>query len=353
MKSKKKCVTLVKTTVLMSSKPQAYLNYVNYLLAPIEISNTDLCKQFPKYTEQKIFDSSGVSRRYKIVPDTLSSDFGAACGEAFFKKFPIKKEEIDFLIFCTEGPDYLTPSTSCIVQHKLGLNTSIGTYDLTFGCSGYTYGLSLAKALVESGMAQNVLFICADIPTCVLPHNAPALHFLFSDAASANLISNNPIGSKINNFSFGTDGSGERVMMLKNSSFNEPKDKEWFQDPQNKGLKLGRMEMAGEAVFNFVLKSVPLLIKDILQKNQIKFEEVDLFIFHQASGIILKSLKRKLNIPDEKFISNLSEVGNTMSASIPVAFYEAEREGRIKPGMRILIAGFGVGYSWSGTILHY
>jgi 3-oxoacyl-[acyl-carrier-protein] synthase-3 len=334
-----------------SEQAKAYLNYVSYLLAPNCITNEDLAKRFPEYTPEKIFKNTGIKKRFAVDEETLSSDFATACGEKFFQEFPVKKEDIDFLIFCTECPDYVAPATSCIIQHKLGLPISVGTMDLSFGCSGYSYGLSMAKALVESRMAQNVLFVTADIPTEFLPPNNTLLNLLFSDGASANLISLERTGRQLTNFVFGTDGSGERNLMIKNSAFKEAKSADWYNDSENSNLPVGRMEMNGEAIFRFSLERVPELVKEILQKNNCKFGEIDLFVFHQASRIILKSLQRKLNIPEEKFFTNLADVGNTVSASIPIALVEAEKQRKIKPSMKILIAGFGVGYSWSGTIL--
>ena len=331
----------------------AYLNHVSYLLAPHAVTNADLALRFPEYTEAQIFKNTGIHTRYTVTKGMLPSDFGTAGGEVFFQKFPVKKEDIDFLIFCTEGPDHFAPATSCIIQDKLGLPTSIGTIDLAFGCSGYTYGLSFAKALVESGMATNVLLITAEMSTTILSPETPLLHFLFSDAASASLISCKPTGNRIGHFTFGTDGSGATKLRSVNSGLAAPRDVDWYDDPRNEGLVTGRMEMDGEEIFRFSLREVPQLIEQVLEKNGCVMEDIDLFIFHQASSIILKSLKRKLKIPDERFFSNLAEVGNTVSASIPVAYAEALKQGKIRKGMKILLAGFGVGYSWSGTVIHH
>ena len=336
---------------LNTQKKIAHLNYVSYLLAPNLISNKELVKRYPEYTEEQIFKNTGINKRYAIDKGGLTSDFATKCGEKFFSEFPVKKEDIDFLIFCTEGPDYIAPATSCIIQHKLGLSTTIGTIDLSFGCSGYTYGLSIAKAIVESGMAKNVLFITADIPTQVLPPKDAHLHFLFSDGATTTLITLEEKGQSIGNFTFGTNGAGEENLRVRNSAFCEPKNSNWYNNNSNKDLPVGRMEMNGEAIFRFSIDKVPQLIEQVLDKNNCKQDDIDLFIFHQASSIILKSLKRKLKIPDEKFFSNLADVGNTVSASIPIAFVEAKKQGIIKPNMKILIAGFGIGYSWSGTII--
>jgi 3-oxoacyl-[acyl-carrier-protein] synthase-3 len=332
-------------------KKEAYLNFVNYLLAPNQLTNESLSKKFPNFSEERILKTTGINYRYSVGNNLVSSDFATTCANIFFQNYLINKEEIDFLIFCTECPDYLGPATSCIVQNKLGLSTQIGTFDLAFGCSGYTYGLSMAKALVESGMANNVLFVTADIPTTVLSKEDEQLHFLFSDASSTSLISSKNNGYKLGNFSFGTDGSGATKLMSRNSAFIEPRSLKWFAESKNKDLSFGRMEMDGEDVFRFSLREVPLLVKQVLEKNNCAFDEIDLFVFHQASSIILKSLQRKLRIPDERFFCNLAEVGNTVSASIPIALEQAREKKIIKPGMKIMLLGFGIGYSWSGTII--
>lgn len=332
-----------------TERPIAYLNYVSYLLAPNKVSNEDLAKRFPKYTPEQIFKNTGIHTRYAVDEGTLSSDFGTACGEKFFQEFPVKKEDIDFLIFCTEEPDYTAPAASCIVQHKLGLPTSIGTFDSAFGCSGYTYGLSMAKALVESGMAKNVLFITTEMPLQAISIWDDVLHLLFSDASSISFISTRIVGQKIQNFIFGTDGSGEKSLRSISSSYK--KERLNLDEIDKIHLRSGRLEMDGEAIFRFTLREIPSHIEKIILNNKLSLEDIDLFIFHQASQVILKSLKRKLNIPDEKFFTNLADVGNTVSASIPIALVEAEKQKKIKPGMKILIAGFGIGYSWSGTIL--
>jgi len=336
---------------LITKNKIAHLNYVSYLLPSNIITNKLLAERYPEYTENQIYKNTRINKRFAVEKGLLSSDFGTQSGEKLFNECPIKKEDIDFLIFCTECPDYNGPATSCIIQHKLGLPTSIGTLDLSFGCSGYTYGLSIAKALIESGVAKNVLFITADIASTFLPANDINLNFLFGDGASASVISKKEIGQSIGNFCFGTDGSGERNLMIRNTAYREPKDEEWITNPENKGLTNGRLEMDGVDIFRFSIDKIPKLTEEILTNNDCKIEEIDLFIFHQASTIILKSLKRKLRIPDDKFFTNLAEVGNTISASIPIAFVDAHKQGKIKPNMKILIAGFGIGYSWSGTII--
>lgn len=330
----------------------AYINDFDCLLGKEIITNTQLASVFTEFSEADISKISGVSQRFSVGKDGLSSSFGAEVAELFFNRHGIERNSIDYLIFCTEGPDYIAPATSCIVQQKLKLPKSIGTFDLSFGCSGYTYGLLMSKALVESGIANKVLFITADIPTQGVSKRDPYLNFIFSDAASATLITNETKGYRLGKFACGTDGSGEQSLLVRNSGFNTSKDSDWYTDELTRDLRVGEMAMNGEEIFRFSLKEVPGLIAQILEYNECEFDEIDLFIFHQASPIILKSLKRKLNIPDNKFFTNLVDVGNTVSASIPLCLKDAEENGVIKSDMKILIAGFGIGFSWSGTIIY-
>lgn len=330
---------------------QAFLNHVGFTLAPIEVTNEMLSKQYPKCTEESIYKKTKIRNRYKLPLGTLVSDFAVEAAQNFFLNSGVNKSEIDFLLFCTECPDYTAPATSCIIQHKLKLKTNVGTMDLSFGCSGYTYGLAMAKSLIESGMAKKILFITADMPTSVLSQEQQDLNFLFSDGASVSLISDIPQGYQIGDFVFGTDGSGESNLRVQSSAYNQPKEKEWYINPQTKNLYSGRMEMNGEEIVRFAIAKVPELVNTILEKYNCHIGDIDKFVFHQASYLILKVLKRKLNIPDHKFVMNLEEVGNTVSASIPIALLAEEEAGNIQKGMKILIAGFGIGYSWSGTII--
>ncbi|MFN3918437.1 MAG: 3-oxoacyl-ACP synthase III family protein [Flavobacteriales bacterium] len=288
----------------------------------------------------------------------LATDLAKDCGNLFFEKHPnIKKTDIDFLIYCTEAPDYISPAGSCIVQEKLGLPKNIGTFDLSFGCSGYTQSIALAKSLVESQMGNNVLVITSDFPTRVLHPEDKDLVELFKDAASCSLVSSskNTIESaEIGRFVFGTDGSGELNLRVARSAFNNPIDENWLKEHAEIGsMPHGRMEMNGLEIFRFSMQEVPVLVQQILEKNQLFYEDIDLFVFHQASEIILKSLKRKLKIPDEKFYTNFAKHKNTVSATIPICIHEAIESETVKKGMNVLVVGFGVGYSWSGTILKF
>ncbi len=325
---------------------QTILDDICFYFPEKQLTNKELSEQF-NVSEQKIFKNTGINIRYISASDELASDMAFKALTFFFEKSNQSKKDIDFLIFCSECYDYIAPATSCILQDRLGLPQSMGCMDMPYGCSGYVYGLALAKGLVQSGVAKNILFVTADTSTKTLPFDKLELRSVFSDVASVTNININNCET-IGNFVFGTDGAGYKSIYISRSAFREPIDREFIDSEK---LNHGKMIMNGLDIFNFGLRVVPKLVNDVIQKNNIKFEDIDLFVFHQPTKFLLEVLKKKLNIPDEKFFINIEQHGNTVSGTIPLALKDAEREGKLKKGMTVLLAGFGIGYSWAGTII--
>jgi len=328
---------------LQHLKHRAGISAIHYKLGPVKVE--------PQQNQVSGLRGNKNST-YKVAQGEIVFDLVVECGKELIQQYPELRNEIDFLIYCTESPDYVSPAASCLLQHALSLKNQMGTMDLAFGCSGFTHGISFAKSLIDSGIAKCVLFITGDMPSKVIHPEDVYIYTLFSDSASCTVVteSTNYIGQSV----FGTDGSGEEHLRVVSSAIRNPRDIAWMKRYESVGgLPYGRMEMNGEAIFRFSIEKVPVLVNEILQKNQLIFDEIDFFVFHQASEIILKSLKRKLQIPDEKFLMNVNEIGNTVSASIPILLKQSEEKGIIKKGMKVLLAGFGVGFSWSGTVIYY
>ncbi|MFT7611172.1 MAG: 3-oxoacyl-[acyl-carrier-protein] synthase-3 [Parvicellaceae bacterium] len=331
---------------------------ISYYLPKARLTNDDLYEEFKKYSPKEIFKRVGVVERPIRAEGQIGSDLAYESSQILFEEHNIDRSEIDFLLFCTEGLDYKGPATACIMQHRLGLGKHIGAMDIPMGCAGFTNGLSVAKALIESGQASKVLLQTADIPSSVIHPKDLELRMLFGDAGASTVISKseNIEGSSgvIGNFAFGTDGSGADNLMVKRSNTRTPVDKAWLEEHKDVGgMVYGRMEMDGLEIFSFSMREVPTLVRQILSKNSLKLEEIDLFVFHQANAFILKMLARKLKIDQDKVFNCMEYFGNTVSASVPLALAEAKRKGKIKPGTKVLTAAFGIGYSWSGTILKY
>jgi 3-oxoacyl-[acyl-carrier-protein] synthase-3 len=326
---------------------------INYYFPDKAVYNSDLAAEF-ELTEEDIYKRSGVKRRFVAGEGEIGSDLGVKAAELLLDKLSIEeKQQIDFILFCTEGLDYKAPTTACIIQNRLGLSTSMGAMDIPMGCTGFINGLMLAQSLIVSGNAKKVLFITAEIASTVTHPKDLELRALFSDAGAATLICASDI-NKVGQFVIGTNGAGYEHIIVRRSCTRNPPDLDWLKyNDDAGGMKLGQMEMNSKEIFLFAFKKVPQLIADVCHKNNISQDEVDLFIFHQANGPLLDALRRKIKIPEEKFYTNMENIGNTVSCSIPIALDMALNEGKIKPGDKVLIAGFGIGLSWGATILYF
>ncbi len=331
----------------------ASVKAISYYLPENYITNKDLCSIFPDMEEADIFKKTGVKKRHITTEGVVGSDLAFFAAEKLFQEHTIDRTTIDFLIFCTEGLDYKGPATACTLQHRLSLPIHCGAIDLPLGCTGFTYCLSVAKALIESKQASNVLVLTSDIPSTVIHPDDADLRIIFGDAGAATLVTASEEGTtNVGNFSFGTDGSGAENLIVRRSGTRNAANADWFKEHEAVGgMKYGRMEMNALEIFTFALRVVPPMIEDILKKNNLEKNDIDLFVFHQANGFLLSVLRRKLKIEEEKFFTFMEEVGNTVSATIPIALYEAIKIGKAKKGDKILLAAFGIGYSWSGTVV--
>lgn len=314
-----------------------------YLAKSVE--NTDLANEF---TAQKIYEKSGIKTRFIADDGEIVSHMCVKAANKLFCEYNIDKKNIDFIILCTENPDYIFPATAFIVHEKLGLGKQTGAFDINVGCSGYTHGLAIAKGLIESGSAKKVLFCTCDIQASINKNAKIAQRIIFSDAASATLLDENNI-QKIGKFIFGSDGNGFYSMYSKYGGMAYPINKE----NHNEVFKNDDVEinMNGSEIVLFSLREVPIMVKNILAANNLTMNDIDFFIFHQSNMLILKTLIKMLNIPAKKMILDIEEIGNTSSSSIAITLKRAIENDTIKSGSKILIAGYGVGLSWSGSIL--
>jgi len=291
----------------------------------------------------------GINKRRIAGKNECASDLAVKAAERLFAEHSIQKSEIDFVLLCTQSPDYFLPTTACIVQDRLNLPTSCGALDFNLGCSGYVYGLSLAKGLIAGEIAKNVLLITAETYSKHIHSKDKGNRTLFGDAATATLISADGF-AEIGNFSLGTDGSGYDKLIIKSGACRNPEKVEdlTFDDSGNP-VSSDYLYMDGSGIFNFTLDTIPLLVDKTLAANKLSKQEIDLYVFHQANKYMLDFLQNILEIGDEKFYHYLSEVGNTVSSTIPIALIAAMKENVLSGN--VLIAGFGVGLSWGGCIL--
>lgn len=305
----------------------AYLKHIEYVLPPTVLTNEELEYFFPDWPSDKILAKTGIKQRH-VVNTESASDLAVAAAQNVLKEHDVP---IDYIIYCTQSPDQPLPTTACVIQERLKLPTTCGALDINLGCSGFVAGLGLASALVDTGQSRNVLLLNADTYTKYIKPEDKNVRVIFGDAGTATLVSHNGWTKiRTDSFVYGTDGTGKDNLKV----------------PYG-----GNLFMNGPEIFSFTMKVVPPMIEETLEKVKLTKNDINLYIFHQANLFVLRHLQQKLNIPDEKFVVDLEDVGNTVSCTIPIAIQRSAERGKIKPGDKIMLVGFGVGYSWGAVIL--
>lgn len=330
-----------------------YIKAISYYLPEKIITNEDLLKEFPEWSVDKVAQKVGVELRHVAAEDETASDMAEKAARKLFKEYQINPSEIDFLLFCTQSPDYFLPSTACILQDKLGIPTSAGAFDYNLGCSGCIYGMAIAKGLISAGIAKNVLLLTAETYNKYLHPSDKSNRSIFGDGAAACLISTEGF-AKIGEFSLGTDGSGANNLIIKTGAARQKTTTGKFvEDEEGHMWYDDYLYMNGGGVFNFTLDAVPNMIKDVLRKNQIEADQIDYFVFHQANKFMLNTIRKVCVLPKDKFYINLNETGNTVSSTILIGLKDCLNNQTIKANDKVMISGFGVGMSWGGTILNF
>lgn len=336
----------------------ASIKAIEYYLPPGVLTNEELAPLFPGRSPEELAQKTGVVERRMSAPGDCSSDLGVAVARKLFENAGYSPSDFDFLLLCTQTPDYFLPATACLVQARLGLPTSAGAFDFNLGCSGYIYGLGLAKALVENGQARRLLLITADTVGRLANPIDRATRVLFGDAATATVIEASAESMELGPFLYGTDGSGAENLITYEGAFR------YFASQDTNGSNgangasgkhNGRplVRMNGSKIVEFSVATVPPLLQELFRRADVTMPEIDLFVFHQASNYILEMLRSTLRIPQEKYYISMSHSGNTAASTIPIALRNAYEEGRLAPGNKVVLVGFGVGLSWGATLVRW
>jgi 3-oxoacyl-[acyl-carrier-protein] synthase-3 len=329
----------------------AVIQAIEYYLPADVLTNAELARQFPAWSEEKILAKTGVSERRLAHAEECASDLAAAAARKLFAQGACRPEDVDFLLLCTQSPDYFLPTTACLLQERLGIPTTAGALDFNLGCSGYVYGLALAKGLIESQQARCVLLLTAETYSKFVSPQDHSVRTLFGDAAAATLVgatATRPAGEGVwlGPFTFGTDGSGGKNLIVQDGAFRS-------RAGRDAAGTTPRLSMNGPEIFNFTLRVVPASVRDLLARAERTLDEIDLFVFHQANTYMLDHLRRKIGVSEEKFYVAMGHCGNTVSSTIPIALSHARAAGRLAPGKLLMLVGFGVGYSWGGALLRW
>ncbi|HZS70313.1 MAG TPA: ketoacyl-ACP synthase III [Candidatus Acidoferrum sp.] len=336
---------------------KAAIRAIEYYLPEKAVTTEQLSAEFPEWSVQKIDEKTGIQARHIAGEDECSSDLAVAAAQKLFASGVCAAHDIDYVLLCTQSPDYFLPTTACLIQDRLGIPTSAGALDFNLGCSGFVYGLGLAQGLIESGQAANVLLLTAETYSKFIHPRDRSVRTIFGDAAAATLVSAVEADAPlIGPFVFGTDGRGANNLIVPTGGLRRARTAETAReitDDSGSVRTQDHLFMDGAEIFNFTLKAVPQSVCQLLERSRKTLEEIDLFVFHQANRYMLEHLRRKIKVPQDKFCVAMSHCGNTVSSTIPIALKHAQLEGRLKPGDLTMLVGFGVGYSWAAGLARW
>lgn len=328
---------------------------VSYYLPEKTLFNNELALLYKDWTPEKILEKTGVNSRHIAGEEEYVSDLAVKASHRLFDEYGIKPCDIGFILLATQSPDYMLPTTACLIQNRLGIPTTAGAIDYNLGCSAYVYGLALSKSLILGGITDNVLLIMAETYSKHIHPMDKSIRTIFGDGAAATYIQKSE-KNQIGEFILCTDGSGAEHLIIPSSGMKidkTEKSKEEVTDENGSIRTPENIYMNGPEIFNFTIKSIPKTVEGVLYKNKLSIDDIALFVFHQANKFMLDYLRKKIRIPEDKFYINLENLGNTVSASIPIALKMAELEKKIKKGDKVMLVGFGVGLSWGATIIEW
>ncbi len=332
---------------------KVYIKGIAYNLPEKVLTNEMIAQEFPEWTVEKIDKKIGIKQRHVTVEGETASDLAVGAAEKLFAEMGYDRSQIDYLIFVSQSPDYHLPTTACTIQTRLGLSQRITAFDVNLGCNGFVAGLSLAKAVIVAEQAKNVLLLTAETYSKYMHERDKSNRTIFGDGSAATLVSTEGM-AEVGEFVIGTDGTGAENLIVKSGGarhqkpLNDLKFDE-FGNPRSSD----NLYMDGPAILNYSLDSIPQLVSDVLLKNNVAMDDIDLHVYHQANTFLANLERRKLHIPEEKYYCNIEKFGNTVSSTIPIALCEALKEGRISKGSKVLSVAQGLGYTWGGMVLFF
>lgn len=321
-----------------------------HLPATVE-TNADLARQHPDWDMARIAEKTGIIARHIAAPHETACDLAVEATNKLLQRDLVPRDEIDYLIFSTQTPDYWLPPNACLLQRQCRLPTHIGAIDISPGCAGFVLGLQLAKGLIQSHAARHVLLVTAETYSKLLHPRDRTVRALFGDAATATLVSSSAgQGGQIGEFVIGTDGSGSSSLIVPSGGARLPRSAATATeqtDSQGCVRSQDHLFMDGQAVFAFTLNMIPRAVAALLEKSGLSRDAVDWFVFHQANRFMLENIARCCRVDDRKMAYHLAEIGNTVSSSIPLTIEAYLASGQIQAGHKLLLAGFGVGLTWA------
>jgi len=320
------------------------------LIGPIAIhlpqrveTNDELRALHPEWNIDQIEEKTGIKQRYQAAAGETASDLAFHAVEKLIERENLDRQKIDFLLFCTQTPDYPLPTTSCLLQDRLGLSTRCGALDFNLGCSGYVYGLSLADGLIQSGVAKNILLVTAETYSKYIDPDDRSLRTIFGDAAAATLITASPERT-LWGFQFGT---GADTLIVGDGGARNAVD---AIRPRHRKRWKSRLYMDGASLINFTVEAIPRLIDEILEAQSMTLDQIDRFVMHQATRKMLEQMTERMGLAPGRIPIDMEDVGNTVSCTLPILIDRLRSRGELSSASVNMLVGFGVGLSWAGCL---
>lgn len=311
---------------------------------PERVETNDQLQEDHSWDMDRIFEKTGIAARHIAGENEFVSDLAVSACERLFQENGIDRDSIDFLLLCTQTPDYALPTTACLVQDRLRLPTTTGALDFNLGCSGFVYGLSMAKGLIETGQARRILLVTSETYSKYIDSKDRSLRTIFGDAAAATLIESTDEPS-LGHFQFGTDGKGADTLIAVNHGA-VPEDQSI--PPRHRKRWKSDLYMDGPSLINFTVDAIPRLVEQILAESPWEDPQIRHYLFHQATLKMLELLRKRMALAPGRLPIVLEDCGNTVSSTIPIVIDHLRREGKVQSGDHNVLIGFGVGWSWAG-----
>jgi 3-oxoacyl-[acyl-carrier-protein] synthase III len=331
-----------------------FISAIHYCVPPTILTNEQLIPRFGERAVMSIARMSGINERRVAAPDCATSDLGYFAAEKLIRAHGVDRSSIDLIVVATETPDFQMPATACVLHGRLGFLDRCAAFDVSLGCSAFPYALAVVSGMISAGLAKRALLVVADTITKVIHPEDRGLVPLHGDGAMACIVDKCDSTDGDISFFLGTDGKSHQHLIMPASGTRLPrsdKTRELIKNESGVVRSLEHLHMNGPAVFSFSLHRVPDMIRAALLEQNLTIDDIDLFLFHQANKKMVDQIYYVLKIPTSKQFFFMEKIGNCAAASSAILLAEAWRQGVAKPGMRILVAGFGVGLSWGVAIL--
>jgi 3-oxoacyl-[acyl-carrier-protein] synthase-3 len=334
----------------------AKIGHISYHLPKKILTNDELDAYFPTWNMKSVVKKTGVYSRHIADDDETALDLSVAVCKKFFAETNMNPSEVDAILYCTQSPDYIMPPNALLLHRHFDFRVDIPAFDINLACSGYVYALAIAKSMVVSGMANNVLLVTADTYSKYINPRDRSTRSLFGDGAAVTLVEPCDDNCGILSQSLASDGKFYKKFYIPAGGQRKPKsDSSSFEDIDAVGNVHNEEQilMDGIGIWNYIRSKIPGHIESFLKKSNVEMSQINQFIFHQASQLTLDSLVKVLKINPDIFFTNLKDIGNTVSSSIPIAIADARTQNKIQPGDLVLISGFGVGLSYGSMLIRF